>query len=173
MSFPPRRVVTGNDELGRATVTSDQVLENGVSRRPGHKSFVLWTTEQVPANVDSVDQPHLTTLDRSLTNGTVFRLAEYGPGVRSARHRTDSIDYAVVISGEIDLVLDNETVHLVAGDTLVQRATEHDWVNNGDTPCVVAFCLIGAMPPGGTATTDEAASPMDEPAREGRSNWQG
>jgi quercetin dioxygenase-like cupin family protein len=146
MTLPPRLIVTGNDELGRATVTSDQVVENGVSRRPGHRSFVLWTTEQVPAQLDGNDQPVLTTLERSLAGGTVFRLVEYGPGVRSARHRTDSVDYAIVISGEIDLVLDDETVHLRAGDTLVQRATEHDWVNDGDTPCVVAFCLVGAVP---------------------------
>ncbi len=146
MTFPPRRIVTGNDALGRATVTSDQVVENGISRRPGHRSFLLWTTEQVPAETDGDDEPDLTTLDRSLAGGTVFRLVEYGPGVRSARHQTDSVDYAIVVSGEIDLVLDDETVHLRAGDTLVQRATAHDWVNDGDTPCVVAFCLIGAVP---------------------------
>ncbi len=146
MTFPPRRIVTGNDGQGRATVASDHVVENGISRRLGHRSFVLWTTEEVPARIDDDHHPGLPTRDRSVAEGTVFRIVEYGPGVTSAPHRTDSIDYAIVISGEIDLVLDEETVHLTAGDTLIQRATRHDWVNNGDTPCVIAFCLIGAAP---------------------------
>ncbi len=147
MSFPPRRVVTGHDDQGRATVTSDRLVENAVVRRPGHRSFVLWATECVPAPSDGAGDPsELDTTDRSLAEGTVFRIVEYGPGVTPARHQTDSIDYAIVLSGEIDLVLDDQTVHLRAGDTLVQRATAHDWVNNGELPCVIAFCLVGAVP---------------------------
>jgi quercetin dioxygenase-like cupin family protein len=148
MSFPPRRVVTGNDDQGRATVTSDQVVDNAVVRRSGHRSFVLWATDRVPADVSGDEDPSdLGTTDRSLAEGTVFRLVEYGPGVTPARHQTNSVDYAIVISGEIDLVLDDQTVHLRAGDTLVQRATAHDWVNDGDVPCVIAFCLVGAIRP--------------------------
>jgi quercetin dioxygenase-like cupin family protein len=79
-----------------------------------------------------------------LPNGTVFRIAQFEPGVASARHRTDSIDYAIVLSGQIDLVLDDEIVTLRAGDALVQRGTTNDWVCSGDEPCVVAFCLVGA-----------------------------
>ena len=85
-------------------------------------------------------------MPRSLAQGTVFRIVEYGPGVAGAPHRTDSVDYAVVLAGEIDLVLDGETVRLRAGDTLVQRGTAHDWVNDGHAPCVIAFCLVGAQP---------------------------
>ncbi len=145
MNFPPRRVVTGHDPQGRAVITSDRVVDNQVVRRAGHRSFVLWMTDEVPAHdLDGPDPAELTTLDRSVPEGTVFRIVEYGPGVSPARHRTDSIDYAVVLSGEIDLVLDGQTVHLQAGDTLVQRATAHDWANNGEQPCVIAFCLVGA-----------------------------
>ena len=62
-------------------------------------------------------------------------------------HRTDSIDYAVVMSGEIDMELDNGvSVHLKAGDTLVQRGTIHNWMNRGTEPCVIAFILIAAKP---------------------------
>ena len=145
MSFPPRRVVTGHDETGRAVVTSDELVDNGVSRRPGHRSFVLWTTDKVPAEASAEAPLDLTTLNRSLANGTVFRIVEYAPGVAPARHQTDSVDYAVVLSGEIELVLDGTTVRLSAGDTVIQRATVHDWVNNSDRPCVMVFCLIGAM----------------------------
>ncbi|HKO19185.1 MAG TPA: cupin domain-containing protein, partial [Acidobacteriaceae bacterium] len=71
---------------------------------------------------------------------------QYDPGVTPRNHRTDSIDYAVVISGEIDMVLDLETVHLKQGDVLVQRGTVHNWVNNGKEPCFIAFALISAKP---------------------------
>ena len=58
----------------------------------------------------------------------------------------DSIDYAVVMSGEIDMELDDSVVHLKAGDVLVQRGTIHNWVNRGSEPCVIAFILIDAKP---------------------------
>ena len=85
---------------------------------------------------------HGTTLD----NGTVFRVVSFGPGVTPRNHRTDSIDYAVVMSGEIDMELDGESVHLKAGDVLVQRGTIHNWVNQGSAPCVIAFVLVAAKP---------------------------
>ena len=72
---------------------------------------------------------------------------KYDPGVAPRMHRTDSVDYGVVVSGEIDMELDNETtVTLRAGDMLVQRGTMHNWINRGTEPCVVAFCLIAARP---------------------------
>src|SRR5207249_5969713 len=73
-------------------------------------------------------------------------LVEYGPGVAPRNHRTESIDYAVVLSGEIDMQLDGTEVHLRAGDVLVQRGTIHNWVNRGTQPCVIAFVLIAAKP---------------------------
>jgi uncharacterized cupin superfamily protein len=59
-------------------------------------------------------------------------------------HRTESIDYAVIMSGEIDMFLDDSEVHLKAGDVVVQRGTNHAWVNRGDEPCKIAFILIDA-----------------------------
>jgi quercetin dioxygenase-like cupin family protein len=147
MSLQPRRVVTGHDAHGNAIIVADDVVDNGTVRRPGHKSFVLWTTETVPAdNTGDGLQADAAIAARSLPEGTVFRIVEYAPGVASAPHRTDSVDYAVVLAGEIDLVLQTETVRLRSGDTLIQRGTAHDWVNNGEAPCVIAFCLIGARP---------------------------
>jgi len=144
MTFPPRRVVTGHDADGRSIIVNDSIADNGISRRAGHRSFVLWATERVPAEIQGDDGAIQTMRNRSLPQGTVFRIVEYGPGVTPARHRTDSIDYAVVLSGEIDLILHDEVVRLTAGDTLIQRGTEHDWANNGVLPCVIAFCLVGA-----------------------------
>jgi quercetin dioxygenase-like cupin family protein len=78
--------------------------------------------------------------------GTVFRVVQYEPGVAPRNHRTDSIDYAVVISGKIDLELEGTMVHLTQGDVVVQRGTVHNWVNRGSEPCVIAFALIAAEP---------------------------
>ena len=75
----------------------------------------------------------------------MFRIVRYQPGVTPRNHRTDSIDYAVVISGAIDMELDDGVVvKLKAGDVLVQRGTMHNWVNRGTEDCVIAFVLISA-----------------------------
>jgi quercetin dioxygenase-like cupin family protein len=145
MNFPPRRVVTGHDSEGRAIVVHDEVVDNVTQRRPGHRSFVLWATDQVPADNDAIaDTDPGVVATRSNASGTIFRIAEYAPGVASARHQTDSVDYAVVLNGEIDMVLDDQVVRLRRGDTVIQRGTVHDWVNNGKEPCVIAFCLVAA-----------------------------
>jgi quercetin dioxygenase-like cupin family protein len=158
--FPPRRVVTGLDADGRPTVVSDDVVTNVTRRRPGHSSYVLWATDEVPVRDDGCpsDERDLTheVTSRSISNGTVFRIAEYAPGVASALHQTDSVDYAVVLSGEIELVLDGRAVRLRAGDTVVQRGTAHDWRNPGEVPCVIAFCLVGAVPHPAAGSVDDA-----------------
>jgi len=146
MALQFRRVVTGHDETGRAVVKIDEISRNLVSSRPGATASVVWTTQGFPVdNTGSEDQgrrPTGTTLD----NGTVFRVLELAPGASPRNHRTDSIDYAVVMAGEIDMELDDTTVHLKAGDVLVQRGTIHNWVNRGTVPCVIAFVLIAAKP---------------------------
>jgi quercetin dioxygenase-like cupin family protein len=81
-----------------------------------------------------------------LPNGTIFRVIEFAPGVAARNHRTSSVDYIVVISGEIDMELDESHVQLKAGDVMVQRGTIHNWVNHGTAPCVLAVVLIDARP---------------------------
>ena len=124
MTLKVRRVVTDHDGEGRSLVAVDEQCSNVISRRPGHQSCVAWTGP----------------------DGTIFRVVEYQPGVAPRMHRTETIDYAVVISGEIDMVLDKGTVRLRAGDVLVQQATLHDWVNRGTEPCRIAFVLVPAKP---------------------------
>ena len=103
---------------------------------------MIWSSEGFPVSNDG-ERRSLAQEDRHhLDNGTVFRVVSFGPGVAPRNHRTDSIDYAVVISGEIDMELDIGSVHLKAGDVLVQRGTIHNWVNKGTAPCVIAFTLV-------------------------------
>jgi quercetin dioxygenase-like cupin family protein len=146
MALSIRRVVTAQDAQGRAVVASDELCKTVISRRPKHQSCVVWSTESVPADLADERDGAARELGTSHPHGTVFRLVEYQPGVAPRSHRTESIDYAVVLSGEIDMELDASVVHLRAGDVLVQRGTLHNWVNRGSQPCVIAFVLIAAKP---------------------------
>ncbi len=146
MALKLRRVVTGHDAQGRAFVAIDEAPKNIVSGRPGAMACNIWTTEGFPVNNNGNDDTSGRKVGTTLENGTVFRVVEFSPGVQRRMHRTDSIDYAVVLSGEIDMELDNSEVHLKAGDVLVQRGTIHNWVNRGKEPCVIAFILIAAKP---------------------------
>ena len=145
--MPPlqiRRVVTGHDANGKAVVHIDEPVKNVLSNRPGAQSSVIWTTQGFPA--DNTAPAEADLLQTTLPGGTVFRVLQLDPGVAARNHRTDSIDYAVVMAGEIDMDLDGSVVHLRAGDVLVQRGTIHNWINRGSEPCTIAFILIDAKP---------------------------
>ncbi len=146
MALRLRRVVTGHDANGKAVVKIDEVSQNLSTGRPGRSACVVWTTETFPVDNTGDADEGLRQVGTTLKNGTVFRVIEFSPGVAPRNHRTDSIDYAVVMSGEIDMELDDTVVHLKAGDVLVQRGTIHNWVNRGTEPCVMAFILIDAKP---------------------------
>ncbi len=141
-----RRVVTGHDASGKAIVEQDEICTNIISRRDHHSSIVVWSTGQFP--VDNLDATNGTPRDVSVLSkeDTVFRIVQYAPGVAPRNHRTETIDYAVVMSGSIDMDLDGTIVHLNQGDVIVQKGTIHNWINNGDVPCVIAFILIAAKP---------------------------
>ena len=146
MPLQLRRIVTGHDANGRAVVNVDEVSKNLTSGRPRQMACVVWTTESFPVDNTGDADEGLRKVGTTLNNGTVFRVVEFGPGVAPRIHRTDSIDYAVVMAGEIDMEMDDTVVHLKAGDVLVQRGTIHNWVNRGTVPCVIAFVLIDAKP---------------------------
>ena len=118
-----------------------------IYNRPGASSCVIWSTKGFPVNNDGFEDPTTGSFKTTVENGTVFRVVRYEPGVTPRNHRTDSIDYAVVISGEIEMELDESVMaKLRAGDVLVQRGTIHNWVNRGTEACVIAFVLISAKP---------------------------
>ena len=147
MSLKIRRVVTGHSDNGRAKVEVDDIATNVISNRPVASSCVVCSTKGFPVDNDGFADPTKASFKTTVDNGTVFRIVRYEPGVSPRNHRTDSIDYAVVISGAIEMELDDGVVvKLKAGDVLVQRGTIHNWVNRGTEPCVVAFVLISAKP---------------------------
>ena len=146
MALKIRRVITGHDATGKAIVKIDEVCSNVISGRPGATSCVVWTSEGFPVNNSGQADESGRKVGTTLANGTVFRMIEFAPGVAPRNHRTDSIDYGVILSGEIDMELDGTAVRLKAGDTFVQRGTIHNWINRGTEPCVLAVILVDAKP---------------------------
>jgi len=145
MSLQIRRVVTGHTKDGRAKVEIDEIATNVISNRPGASSCVVWSTKGFPVDNDGFADPTKTSFKTTVDNGSVFRIVRYEPGVSPRNHRTDSIDYAVVMSGAIEMELDDGiVVKLKAGDVLIQRGTIHNWVNRGPDVCTIAFVLISA-----------------------------
>lgn len=142
-----RRVVTGHDARGHARVEIDEIAADVISTRPGATSCVAWSTTGFPVDNDGFDDTSAGVRTTTVDNGTVFRILRLEPGVSPRNHRTDSIDYAVVMSGAIEMTLDDGVVvNLRAGDVLVQRGTIHNWINRGTEACVIAFVLISSKP---------------------------
>ena len=147
MPLQVRRVVTGHDAEGKAIVAIDDIAEKRLPRdvNSPNEVAVVWTTEGFPVDNSTAEDAGRRDTGITLPGGTVFRVVSFGPGNPDMNHRTDSVDYAVVMSGEIDMELDDGvSVHLKAGDVLVQRGTIHNWKNRGTEPCLIAFILISA-----------------------------
>ena len=163
---PVRRVVTGHRD-GKAVVIYDSAAPNQKLRAAsGVVSTLIWVTDESPADIaGSVDRAAREIGVPPPARGTIFRVVDFPPeqGARSREailremgvaehgaarhhgmHRTRSVDYALVLEGEIDMLLDDSEVHLRAGDVLVQQGTNHAWVNRGAVPCRIAFVLIDA-----------------------------
>jgi quercetin dioxygenase-like cupin family protein len=149
---PLRRVVTGHDDANVARVLIDAVPTNAKYPASGTTSTLLWVTDTMPADIavglDIEDAGSRTLGTSPPQNGTRFCIIDYPPHNSGSMHRTETIDYVIVLAGEIDMELDDATVHLKAGDVLVQRGTNHKWCNRSDAPARVAFVLVDALPLG-------------------------
>lgn len=143
-----RRVVTSHDDEGHAVLLSDQSI--ALPPLPGltAKGAVVWTTGSVPADNVADREGDARPAGATIERGSVFRVTEFGPGFESPMHRTRSIDYCAVVSGELELVLDGgAVVPLKPGDVVVQRGTNHVWRNpSPDRPCRIMVCMIEARP---------------------------
>jgi mannose-6-phosphate isomerase-like protein (cupin superfamily) len=171
-----RRIVTGHDTHGKAVALFDGQLQAKQRSAGGNGMTLLWVTSEFPVDmVGSADRAQTPVGVPPPANGTIFRIVDFAPvaaggsgpvdhhqilmsmGIDPATqgyarhantHRTRTIDYAIVLDGEIDMLLDDSEVHVKAGDVLVQQGTNHAWVNNGTKPCRIAFILIdGKTPP--------------------------
>jgi mannose-6-phosphate isomerase-like protein (cupin superfamily) len=171
-----RRVVTIVDHDGKAVVLFDgenphkkaHPQRNTVSR-------LLWMTDRSPAPIDgTADRAAVTVGIAPPAGGSVFRIVDIPPitppiesldpdhmhgelaphapkrGLpprHPLMHRTRTVDYAIVMAGEIDMLLDDSEIHLKAGDVVIQQGTNHAWVNRGTEACRIAFVLLDAAEP--------------------------
>lgn len=142
---PLQRVVTGHDADGRAIFKSEDVTPTRMIPSGDASFLLLWTTPTVPADNNDETDGRLRDAGLTLNRGSVIRIVDMLPGKQSPMHRTNSIDYGIVMSGEIELELDDGQVTTVReGGIIVQRGTNHLWRNVTDTPCRIAFILIEA-----------------------------
>jgi mannose-6-phosphate isomerase-like protein (cupin superfamily) len=140
----------------------------------GVTNTLLWVTDSTPADLSNQeDAANKKVGVVAPPGGTIFRVVEFAPesevkaddqtrlrimqGIglapegnlrgkprNPAMHRTKTIDYALILTGEIDMLLDDSEIHLKAGDVVIQRGTNHAWVNRGNRPCQVAFIMLDA-----------------------------
>lgn len=147
-----RRIVTGHDERGKAIVLIDGEAGNRRPSPSGNASTLMWCTDATPAAIDTgreIEDMGARVLGTPPpVNGTRFTVNEIMPGASATMHRTESLDYVIVVSGEVEMNIDDSTVKLRAGDVLIQRGTNHAWVNRGTEAARVAFVLIDAQPLG-------------------------
>ena len=168
------RVVTTIDKDGRSVALLDDALPLQSLRSPNPAGEV-WVTQAAPADFDwTEDRGKIRVALQPPRNGTIFRIVDFVPMTAAIEklpmdtmmkvagpdapkrglppkhpmmHRTRTIDYAIIMSGEIDMMLDSGVVHLKAGDVVVQQATNHAWINRSGRPCRVAFILMDSQEP--------------------------
>jgi len=140
----PRRVVTGHDERGVSVFSTDGPVPVVRTAPDGALFYEVWSTGAMPAPVGASEpDPTLHTLTVPPgPNGTKIRINEFPPGVTSPVHRTQSVDYGIVLDGEVVLVLDDSEATLRAGDVVVQRGTSHRWENRCGQTARMAFILV-------------------------------
>jgi mannose-6-phosphate isomerase-like protein (cupin superfamily) len=169
-----RRVVTKLDESGKSVVMFDDQLMLTRPRPPNY-NLDLWATQTGPADFSwTDDRAKLIKGFSPPKGGTSFRVVEFPPvtpGIdkldlntimsmvgadvpakgrpskHPLMHRTRTVDYAIILSGEISMMLDESEVLLKTGDMVVQQATNHAWINRGNVPCRIAFVMMDSVEP--------------------------
>jgi naringenin degradation protein FdeH len=168
MAAKIRRIVTGVNADNQAIIIEDRDAPHTVTRpEMSLEGALLWITDETPVDLSRYDDP--TDRETGVApppGGSILRVVDFLPvpdikvdnkaflkamglsheagGRHAFMHRTKSIDYAIVLKGEIDMLLDEGEVHVRAGDVLIQRGTNHAWVNRGNEPCRIVFVLIDA-----------------------------
>lgn len=148
MSNEVRRVVTGHTADGTAFFESDESFKTIVIPSGDAAMATIWTTATVPADCNDKTDGRLRDAGTTLKGGSVIRVVDMLPNASSPFHRTSSIDYGIVISGKIELELDNQAFKIVeAGGIIVQRGTIHKWRNpSSEEICRIVFVLTEAKP---------------------------
>jgi mannose-6-phosphate isomerase-like protein (cupin superfamily) len=174
MTMQIRRIVTGVDARGNAVIVHDGPALHTVERPAmSVESTLVWVTDETPVDLSKRGDPADREIGVAPpAGGSILRVVDFLPdpnrkldnagflaemglahGASSATpaarhpfmHRTKSVDYAIILQGEIDMLLDEGEVHVSAGEILIQRGTNHAWVNRSNALCRIAFILIDAL----------------------------
>ena len=168
------RVVTALDANNKSTALFNSMVPLKVGGA-GEGVATIWVTQKAPADFSwNADRSAERKGFGPVPNGTQFLIVDFppvGPEVdklpmdtmmkvvgadapkrgmpptNPLMHRTRTVDYAIIMQGEIDMMLDTGPVHLKAGDVVVQQATNHAWLNHGKEPCRIAFVMIDSQEP--------------------------
>jgi quercetin dioxygenase-like cupin family protein len=142
-----RRVVTGHNSAGKAVILSDDVRQTEPIPTGEAWFSKLWVTDRTPADNHGTADGALIPTGLTSPGGSVLRVVDMPPGMRSPMHRTLSVDYGIVLDGEVDMELDSgECAHLQRGDVVVQRGTIHAWANRSAHMARMIFVLVAADP---------------------------
>ncbi len=146
---PFRRVVTGVDREGRSCVTSDGAVPPAAAwAEPGvGRGADPWAVASVPVDLSDDTAPVAEYVLREwpAPGGAIARMIRWEPGFSYPMHRSDTIDIGWVLDGQVELILETESVVLRAGDVVVQRGTVHGWRVIGRAPCTLGMLLLDAV----------------------------
>ncbi len=143
-----RRVVTGVDSRGRSRIDSEgPVPGNATWKTDRAQGLDFWLVRDVPTPLAGALEP---TTDwepgnRTPSGGVIGRLITWAPGFQYPVHTTPTLDFGVIVSGRLELILDTGSTILTPGDVVIQRGTAHGWRVVGDEPCTWAVILIDAQ----------------------------
>jgi len=158
-----RRVVSGHSVEGVAKVIFEDVARNKRTGGNGTVSTLIWSTTETPAHLEmgeNIEDGGSRVLGTAPPpGGSRFVIIDLPPHSEGHMHRTDTIDYAIVMHGSVEMKLDESSVMMNAGDVIVQRGSNHAWNNHGSMPARIGFVLIDAQPlPIAGALKDGAAA---------------
>ncbi len=163
MHYPnkaPRRIVTGYKE-GKSGIIEDKLVDNVEEHIPGLFTYDIWATNTMPVVIDKPVIISNTLFPNTPKNGTYFRYVQIPPDTELTRdplqraaeknnfphplmHQTNTIDYIIILYGELYLILDSEETLLKPGDIVIQQGTNHAWSNRSDKPCIQLAILLDA-----------------------------
>lgn len=149
----PRRIITGLRN-GKSIIEEDAIVTNVSEHFPGLIISDIWLTDSTPAKFEEKVIEN-TAFPNTPQNGSYFRYVQIPPdkdlGIivkegwpHPLMHRTDTLDYIIILSGGIYLIVDEEEILLTAGDIVIQRGTNHAWSNRSDLPCIQLAVLLDA-----------------------------
>ena len=145
MAFKLRRIVTARNAGGKSAVASDESIESVAGRFDERAARCdPWRTDSLPPSLDAPDPMKAEPTVTPSPGGTIFRILEIPPGNDTTKHKTATLDYYVILEGELYMTLDEGEVLCRAGDVIVQRSTSHGWDNRSAKPARFAEVLIDA-----------------------------